>query len=148
MKASVLERVMAALLALGCLALLGVSAWLTPSDSGFGTHEQLRLRSGVGLQPCSWLMLTGKPCATCGMTTAFAHAADGDLWGSAKAQPLGMLLAVTTAVVFWGSLHVAATGSAVGAFAGRLLNGRAAWVLVGLLGASWVYKLLVWPAAP
>ncbi|MGE3821953.1 MAG: DUF2752 domain-containing protein, partial [Isosphaeraceae bacterium] len=42
-----------------------VASWLEPDPSGFGTHRQL------GLPPCHFAWVTGKPCPTCGMTTAF-----------------------------------------------------------------------------
>lgn len=44
--------------------------------------------------PCPFKLLTGLPCATCGMTHAFVHLARGDLAGALVASPFGVLLAV------------------------------------------------------
>jgi len=72
------------------LGVLAVAVWLKPDPAGFGTHEQL------GLAPCSMLVLTGYPCPTCGMTTAFACTVRGQ-WGAAiAAQPGGFVLALGT----------------------------------------------------
>ncbi|MEC9374691.1 MAG: hypothetical protein VYC34_12640, partial [Planctomycetota bacterium] len=67
------ERLLAALAAAAFIAVLIVAATLTPSPDGHGTHTRL------GLTPCPWVLTLNKPCPTCGMTTAFAHAADGQL---------------------------------------------------------------------
>lgn len=138
------HRLAAVFIAACCLAVLSIAAWLTPSPAGFGTHEQLRLRSGVGLQTCTWLALTGKPCMTCGMTTSFAHAANGDLIASFKAQPMGMILAVVTSMMFWICGHIAAYGSNLGSAVAGLMGRRTLWTMLGLLIAAWVYKVLTW----
>ena len=78
------------------------------------------------------------------MTTAFAHAANGDILAAFHAQPFGAMLAVLTAVVFWGATHVAATGSAVGRYAGRALTPRVLWILGGSVVAAWAYKWATW----
>lgn len=133
------DRVLAGLVAAGALGVLVIAAMLTPSQSGFGTHEQM------GMTACTWAAAFDKPCPTCGMTTAFAHAAEGDLLASFSAQPFGALLAIVTAATFWGALHVAATGSQLGLLAGRLLGARSLWI-AGFLGlAAWGYKLMTWP---
>lgn len=136
------DRLAAGAVAAGCLALLSVAAWLTPAAAGFGTHEQL------GMLPCTWATVLGKPCPTCGMTTSFAYAANGDMLGAFTAQPFGALLALLAAMTFWGSLHVAITGSTVGRFAGLLLRPRVLWIAGALLLAAWGYKLVTWPGAP
>ena len=53
------------------LAVLGVARWLAPAQAGHSTHTQL------GLDPCTFLALTGWPCPMCGATTTFALMADG-----------------------------------------------------------------------
>jgi hypothetical protein len=131
-------RVAAGLIGAGCLGLLVLASWLTAASEGHGTHTQL------GLRACGWASVLDRPCPTCGMTTAFAHAAEGNLLASAHVQPFGFLLAVLTAAVFWGSAHVAATGSALHRAAGRLLSTRVLWAGAGLLVAAWVYKMATW----
>jgi hypothetical protein len=131
-------RVAAAMVALACLTLLGVASGLRASEEGHGTHTQL------GLRPCGWATVLERPCPTCGMTTAFAHAADGNLMASLHVQPFGFLLALLTASVFWGAVHVAATGSALHRAAGQALTGKVLWIAAGALVAAWVYKLATW----
>lgn len=137
-RVSVGERIVAALVAAVCLTVLVIAAGLSPSPEGSGTHTQL------GMPSCGWAVNYGRPCPTCGMTTAFAHAAHLQLWQSFKTQPMGFLLAVGTAAGFWVALYVAATGSLLGRLCGRLLAPRALWVLLGLAAASWFYKWVTW----
>lgn len=115
--------------------LLGVAAWLSPDHSGLGTHTQLALPA------CGWVSGLGIPCPTCGMTTAFAAAADGDLLGSMKAQPLGFLLALSTAMAAVVSAYVMATGSALGGHLVRMLGPRSGWTLLVLALVAWAYKI-------
>lgn len=84
------------------------------------------------------------PCPTCGMTTAFAHAADGNLPAAFLAQPMGAVLAVATAMALLVGSFTAATGSRVAVLFGGLWGRRTAWVLgVGFSGA-WLYKIIVY----
>jgi hypothetical protein len=129
-------RIAAGVLALGCFSLLAVAAYLSPSAEGHGTHEQL------GLAPCSFLDSTGFPCATCGMTTAFAYAAEGDYLTSFHTQPMGMTLALLASTVFWLSLHSALTGSRIGHAASTMMSNRIAWYAIGALVLAWVYKIV------
>jgi hypothetical protein len=134
------ERLLAGSVAAGCLTLLIVAASLTPDAAGHGTHQQL------GLPPCGWLLATGYPCPTCGMTTAFAASAEGNFLTAFVTQPIGALLAVATAVVFWIALHIAAFGSRLGSVVARLWRPRWLWIFAGAWAASWAYKIATWPA--
>ena len=79
-------------IALACASPLVLAAMLTPSAEGMGTHKQM------GLPECGFVTATGLPCATCGCTTAFAHAADGSLLTSLATQPFGAMLALALAM--------------------------------------------------
>ena len=59
---------------------------LTPDPSGVGTHVQL------GLPRCGFLAITGLPCPACGLTTAFAHMARGEVASACGANAFGVLL--------------------------------------------------------
>lgn len=59
---------------------------LTPSSSGVGTHESL------GLPPCGFLVITGYPCPSCGLTTAFVMLLHGHFIEAFLVQPFGVLL--------------------------------------------------------
>ncbi|MEO1511371.1 MAG: DUF2752 domain-containing protein [Planctomycetota bacterium] len=126
------------MIAVGCLALLIVSAGLSPSDAGHGTHTRL------GLPACGWAVAFDAPCPTCGMTTAFAHAATADGWASLSAQPAGAAMAVLTAAGLFGGLH--------GALGGARVEGVFAWMVTkpALVTASavvlvaWAWKWVTW----
>jgi hypothetical protein len=133
--------VLAAVVAVIALTLLILSARLHPSPDGHGTHSQL------GLPPCGWVIMFNKPCPTCGMTTSFAHLAHGQVLESLRAQPAGTVLAVATAAAFWIALHAALTASRAPIMFIRLLKPRFLWILAGFWLASWVYKIVTWPAA-
>lgn len=134
-----LSRIAACLVAILLLGLLVTAAWLKPAAAGHGTHTQL------GLLQCGWVAAFGKPCPTCGMTTAFACAAHGNIARSFVVQPMGASLAVVSAAGFWGCLHAALFGSRVGSLAGGLLSPRVLWWIAGATVAAWAYKLWTWP---
>lgn len=131
------RRVAGATVCLACAGVLAVAAWLTPDASGLGTHRQL------GLPACGWVHGLGIPCPTCGMTTAFAAAADGDFLASLRAQPLGLVLALATGMTAVAAGYVAATGSALGGHLVRLLDRRVGWTFLLLALASWGYRIVV-----
>lgn len=132
------RRIIGVMVSVGALTVLAIAARLAPSSTGAGTHVQL------GLFQCGWLSAFGKPCPTCGMTTAFAHAAHAQLPQAFLAQPLGALLALATSAAFWAGLHVAFTGSDLGRVGSNLLRPRVLWTLAAAAAAAWAYKLLVW----
>lgn len=138
---SIAGRLFAAVVAGGTLALLSLAAWLTPNPAGHGTHAQL------GLVPCGWVVAFDKPCPTCGMTTSFAHAANGHFLSALHAQPLAALLAVGAAATFWGSLHAAVTGAALHRVVSALLRPAVLWALAGSALLAWGYKIATWTGA-
>lgn len=64
--------------------MLILGSLLVPDPSGTGTHTQLHL------PPCAFLMVFGKPCPSCGMTTAFALALHGRPLDALVVQPAGV----------------------------------------------------------
>ncbi len=78
------------------------------------------------------------------MTTSFAYAAHLQPWQSIRTQPLGFLLAVGAAALFWVSLHTAATGSHLARICARMLTPRSLWALAALLALSWAYTWATW----
>lgn len=118
--------------------MLAVGAWLEPSPDGHGTHAQL------GLPACGWVQVLGKPCPTCGMTTAVSLAAHGRPVQSFLTQPAGFLVAVAAAAAFWVALHVAITGSRTHAAFAFLVRPRPLCILAAIWLGSWVYKIITW----
>jgi hypothetical protein len=101
-------RLALVLAALGLVGVLVVARCLTPDPRGYGTHVQL------GLLPCTFERLTGRRCPTCGMTTAFAWFARGQLDRAWQANPAGSLLAPACLVLVPWLLAMAARGRPLG----------------------------------
>ena len=130
-----MRRLGAMFFAIGSGVLLVIAAVLTPAEAGVGTHQQL------GLAPCGWTVFLGIPCPSCGMTTSFAHAAEGNFLQSFLTQPFGFLLALGTSMTFLLSIYVMITASAVGEFCSRLCSRRVFAIIILLVIAAWVYKI-------
>jgi hypothetical protein len=88
----VVQRLVLLAAGLGLVALLAVARWLSPDPSGLGTHRQL------GLPPCTIVELFGRPCPSCGMTTAWAHLTRGEIRQATAANAGGTLLALSAAL--------------------------------------------------
>src|SRR6516165_8267773 len=83
-------RVRCLLLVAGAMlsGLMGLAKSLVPDPRGYGTHVQL------GLRPCAFVVVTGRLCPTCGMTTAFAWFMRGRIDRSWQANPAGCVFAL------------------------------------------------------
>ena len=137
MRATRPERTVCALLAFGAFAVLGVALWLRPSPTGLGTHVAL------GLPPCGWVAGYDLPCPTCGMTTAFSHAAHGSLLASARVQPMGFVLAIGTAATALVCTHVSLTGSRLAHVLGARLTPRVLLALGVFAVLAWAWKIAI-----
>ncbi len=129
------ERVFAAAIALAALSVLVIAWRLNPDPSGINTHTQL------GLPACGWMVRFGLPCMTCGMTTSFAHAANGDVLASLRAQPFGFLMCLGTAATVWLAGAAACTGWRLDRFATSVLRGWFLWSCLALGLLAWGYKV-------
>jgi hypothetical protein len=65
---------------------------LEPDPRGYGTHQSL------GLPPCTFRMLFGIPCPSCGMTTSFSHLMHGNVSQAIRASASGVVLAAVCAI--------------------------------------------------
>lgn len=127
-------RLRGGLLAVVCFGAV-VFCWvLVPRSGGFGTHEQ------IGLPSCSFLVQTGYPCPSCGLTTSVVSMAHGRLWRAFEAHPFGVLL--FAGIVFYGGVGVAELLTARSI--SPVLRPRWWWVLValGAMLAGWGVKIL------
>jgi Protein of unknown function (DUF2752) len=120
--------VVAALLLAG---VLGLSRVLTPDPRGYGTHTQL------GLRPCTFAVMTGRLCPTCGMTTAYSWFMRGRIDRSWRANPAGCLFAALSLPLIVWMLACVLRARPVGF---RSLSGP----LMGLLLAGCVLSLACW----
>jgi hypothetical protein len=80
-------------IAVGLVVVFAVATWLRPYDeSGRPRHMETHVQ--LGLPPCTFRVVTGVPCPSCGMTTSFALLVRGDVANSLRANAVGTLLAV------------------------------------------------------
>jgi hypothetical protein len=131
------ERIVVAVLFVLSASLLAAAAWLDPAPAGMGTHQQF------GLPPCSLLVATGYPCATCGMTTAFANAADGRLLTAFQVQPMGALLAIIAAATVIVTGYALIVGISLAPLGEAVFRGKTFVLLAVFTLAAWGYKILL-----
>jgi hypothetical protein len=86
----------------GLLAVFAVAIWIRPYDEE-GNPELSETHRQLGLPACSFKVMTGQPCPSCGMTSSFALLVRGDVLNSLRANAVGTLLAVFCLLVIpWG----------------------------------------------
>jgi hypothetical protein len=119
------QRVAVAVLGLGLVSLLVLAVLLHPSNRGYGTHQQL------GFPPCTSVVLFGRRCPACGMTTSWSHTVRGQLPSALRANVGGTLLALLTVAAAPWLLLSAARGRWLGGWVPS--STVAAWVLAGVM---------------
>jgi hypothetical protein len=83
------------------VCVFAVAIWLRPYDDA-GEPRRMETHLQLGLPPCTFKLMTGLPCPSCGMTTSFAFFVRGDLWNSLRANAVGTVLAAfCLALVPW-----------------------------------------------
>jgi len=118
------------------IAVLAAAASVEPDARGYGTHRRF------GLPPCSFRALTGRPCPTCGMTTAWAYLVRGQAVRAVLANAGGAILGLGAAT--------AAVWMAVSALAGTWWIGRpepeyigtASIIIGGIILLQWSIRLI------
>jgi hypothetical protein len=123
-------------IAMGCAAVLGMARYLTPNPAGLGTHQQL-----FGLAPCSFVLTSGLPCPTCGMTTSFAHMMHGHPLAAFKVQPAGAILCLLTAGTCVFGLYVAVSGNLATLNWNRIGPVRLMLAFGLLILGGWAFKI-------
>ena len=122
-------RIALTLMATGFVAILCAAAYIHPytaDEDGNEVASKMATHTQLGMQPCNMVVMTGKPCPACGMTTSFSLLVHGDIPNSLRANWVGTLIATWWfSLIPWGF---------VSAYRGRLLfirNGEI-WMTVGL----------------
>ena len=129
-------RVALALMAMGFVAVFAVALTLRPYRAD-GTPRDMATHTQLGLPECNFVVWTGKPCPTCGMTTSFAHLVRGNVWDSLKANWVGTLLAL-----YWLALIPWAVYASFRGRLWRVRNGEA--MITASVGVFTVLVLLRW----
>ena len=131
-------RMIALSVSLACLGLLATAVMLPPNRAGVATHTAL------GFDDCQFLVTTGIPCPSCGMTTSFAWFVRGNFLASLYVQPMGTLLAAAAGMAFWGGLYIATTGKPV--YRRLLAELPPVYYVIVPLGvaiAAWAWKIFI-----
>lgn len=113
----------------------GVARRLEPSPLGMGTHQQL------GLPPCTFRLVVGKRCPSCGMTTSWAHVVRGQVVSALRASVSGTLLAALGAGVCVCSLLSAMRGRWVVAPPREMVWICGGGVLLLVIFLEWAWRL-------
>lgn len=119
-----------------CAAVLVIAALLTPDASGLGTHRQI-----LHLAPCSFVLTSGLPCPTCGMTTAFAWVMHGHPLTALIVQPAGAIFCLATIGLLFFSLYVACFGSLVSVNWSRIGPVKLMLAVGLLILGGWAFKI-------
>ncbi|MGE0143394.1 MAG: DUF2752 domain-containing protein [Planctomycetota bacterium] len=136
------DRLIALLVVALAIASVVTLSFTSPDARGHGTHEQL------GMIPCSWPILYGRPCPTCGVTTAAAHVVHLAPIEALRTQPFGALLAIVGLWFAAIALRALWLGESLVA---RVSVWPWAKILIGVvvaLLAGWAWTWLHWPASP
>jgi Protein of unknown function (DUF2752) len=86
-------RTLLVLMAILLIAVFATAIYLNPYQDD-GSARRLETHLQLGLPECTFKLVTGKPCPSCGMTTSFALFVRGDWLNSLKANYVGTLLAM------------------------------------------------------
>ncbi len=119
------------------LGLLAAAAFLEPSPTGVGTHQQL------GLPPCSFRVTMGFPCPACGMTTSWSHFVRGQFVQAAAANVGGTLLAMAAAWCGPWSLISGVRGRCLWGVPNQRLVLAGSVSLIIVTCVDWIIRLLI-----
>lgn len=141
-KLAVPVRVLLALMALAFTAVFVVAACLRPYDPDTGEPLSHATHTQLGLAPCNMLVISGKPCPACGMTTSFALLMHGDIPASLRANWVGTLIALFwMALIPWGLVSVI-RGRLWAVRNGELVLAVAVGGIVALMIGRWAVIML------
>ncbi|OHB70079.1 MAG: hypothetical protein A2V70_16990 [Planctomycetes bacterium RBG_13_63_9] len=124
-------------MAFGLSGLLAVAAIVEPDARGLGTHQRF------GFPPCTFRVLFGRPCPSCGMTTSWAHLVRGQPVRAAECNAGGSLLGLLAVVSTPWLLISAARGRWLGWTPNSTV---VAWVAVGVVLVTligWAIRLVI-----
>jgi len=131
------------LIAAGLLAVFAIALALKPyhhdgSPRIMATHTQL------GLPPCNMVLMLGKPCPACGMTTSVSLLAHGDIRASLRANWVGTLLALYWLVLIPWAIVSALRGKLFGVRNGEWLLSLSVGTILTLMLLRWLWIMLTY----
>lgn len=133
-------RIMLLVIGAALAAVFTTALCINPYNAD-GTPRTMATHLQIGLPPCSFAVLSGKPCPSCGMTTSFALLVRGDVPASLRANWVGTLLAT-----LWATLLVWSVASGLAGRTFFIPRGRGELVLTMVVGCFLVLMLGRWGA--
>lgn len=127
-------RAAAALVVVTLIGLFALARYLEPSGQGLGTHQQL------GLPPCSFRVMFGIRCPSCGMTTSWAYFVRFQWPESAAVNVGGFLLAVLAAVTVALAARLIRTGRVPKASTQRVYT-AVCLAIIGVALVEWLARI-------
>jgi hypothetical protein len=138
-------RTLLVLMAVLLTAVFAIAIYLNPYQDD-GSARRLETHRQLGLPECTFKVITGKPCPSCGMTTSFALFVRGDWLNSLKANYVGTLLAMFCVLLIPYSLVSACRRRYVFLVSLDWLVPRCVVIFVVLMLLRWAVVLgLGWP---
>lgn len=138
-----MKRIVRAMLIAVAVALTGVfvaAFRIHPYDED-GAPRTMSTHTQLGMPPCNFVTLTGKPCPACGMTTSFALLVRGDVSASVRANWVGSVICV-----LWALTLAWAVASGVRGKPLFVRRGRGELTFTVIAGAVLVLMLARWTA--
>ncbi len=134
------DRLIAVLVVGLAVTLVWLLVQVDPDPRGHGTHERL------GMPPCSWPIVYGKPCPTCGVTTAATWLVHLHPLRALATQPFGALLAAAGLYVAVVALLSLCRRESMVARIALWPVGTITIVTIASFLCGWAWTWLTWPA--
>lgn len=132
--------VRASLLGIGVTlaVVFGIALYLDPYNPD-GSPRTMATHTKLGMPPCNFVAMAGKPCPSCGMTTSFALLIRGDVLASLRANWVGTILAT-----FWAALLVWSIASGIRGRALYIPSGRGELIITLIVAVFLVLMIGRW----
>ena len=131
-------RLVLLVIGVGLAGVFAVAFWLNPYNPD-GTPRTVATHTQLGMPPCNFILMTGKPCPACGMTTSFALLVRGDVVASLRANWAGTIIAV-----LWAFTMVWAVASGIKGRPLFIPRGRGEMILTLTVGVVLALMLTRW----
>jgi hypothetical protein len=128
-----LDRAVALGVVLSAVAVIALLVMIQPDARGHGTHEQL------GMPACGWVLQYGRPCPTCGVTTAASHLVHLRPFDALRVQPFGTGFALAGLWIAGVAALCLLRGRSFADYMLRLPVARILVIGLLLLLVSWAY---------
>jgi hypothetical protein len=137
-RSGLIVRLVLLVIGVGLAGVFAVAFWLNPYNPD-GTARTIATHTQLGVPPCNFILMTGKPCPACGMTTSFALLVRGDVAASLRANWAGTLIAV-----LWAFTMVWAVASGIRGRPLFIPRGRGEMILTISVGVVLLLMLARW----